>query len=176
METNSYIINNNEDKKKVFDNLNNVFDNLNNVFDNLNNVFDKDLFEYTKKIKNIKKGNINLDDDFEITDEDILVKLLSINKHLIQKKDNLRTKIYRKIFYLKKFSILNDCEEYIKAMKLFEDENENETEYNEFKKAMELFEDENQYYEFKKFVDKYYNINKLIQAIKFYSNNLKNQS
>ena len=61
-------------------------------------------------------------------------------------------------------------------MKLFEDENENETEYNEFKKAMELFEDENQYYEFKKFVDKYYNINKLIQAIKFYSNNLKNQS
>ena len=173
METNSVIINNDEDKKKVFENLNNVFANLNNVFENLNNVIDKDLFK-DRKIINMKKRIFNLDDDLKTIDEDILVKLLSINKHLIQKKDNLRTKIYRKIFYLKKFSILNDCEEYIKAMKLFEDENENETEYNEFKKAMELFEDENQYYEFKKLVDKYYSINKLTQAIKFYFNIIKN--
>lgn len=152
MENKSYIINNDEDKKKVFANL--------------NNVFDKDLFK-DPKIINMKKRIFNLD-------EDILVKLLSINKHLIQKKDNLRTKIYRKIFYLKKFSILNDCQEYIKYMKLFEDETE--TEYNEFKKAMELFEDENEYNEFKKLVDKYYSINKLTQAIKFYFNNNKNQS
>ena len=175
MENKSYIINNDEDKKKVFENLNNVFENLNNVFANLNNVFDKDLFK-DPKIINMKKRIFNLDDDLKTIDEDILVKLLSTNKDLIQVKDSLRTKIYRKIFYLKKFSILNDCEEYIKAMELFEDENETETEYNEFKKAMELFEDENQYYEFKKFVDKYYNIIKLIQAIKFYSNNLKNES
>ena len=98
METNSYIINNNEDKKKVFDNLNNVFDNLNNVFDNLNNVFDKDLFK-DRKIINMKKRIFNLDDDLKTIDEDILVKLLSINKDLIQVKDSLRTKIYRKIFY-----------------------------------------------------------------------------
>ena len=165
METNSYIINNDEDKKKVFDNLNKVFSKLNNVFDNLNNVFDKDLFKYTIK-------NINLDDDFEITDEDILVKLLSINKNLIQKKENLRLKIYRKIFYLKKFNILDDSQEYIKYMELFQDEDEDE--YNEFKKAMELFEDEDKYNEFKKLVDKYYSINKLTKAIKFYFNNIKN--
>ena len=102
------------------------------------------------------------------------MKLLSINKHLIYKKDNLRTKIYKKIFYLKKFNILNDCQEYIKYMELFEDEDEDE--YNEFKKSMELFkdEDEDEYNEFKKLVDKYYSINKLTKAIKFYFNNIKN--
>lgn len=174
METNSLIINNDEDKKKIFDNLNNVFSKLNSVFDNLNNVFDKDLFNYTKK-KDSKKRVFNLDDlddDFEITDEEILVKLLSINKNLIQKKENLRVKIYRKIFYLKKFSILDDSQEYIKYIELFQDDDEDE--YKEFKKAMELFEDEDKYNEFKKLVDKYYSINKLTQAIKFYFNIIKN--
>lgn len=43
---------------------------------------------------------------------------------------------------------------------------------------MELFEDEDkyEYQEFKKLVNKYYNLNKLTKAIKFYENNIKNKS
>lgn len=186
MENHSETINNEdkEIKKKVFDNLNKVF-----------KVFDKDLFKDEQKLenteedlsnfiykKNKKKRVFNLYDDFELelenTDEHILENLLYINKYLIKKKNNLRIKIYRKIFYLKKFNILNDYQEFKKAIELFEDENEDENEYKEFKKAMELFEDEDkyEYQEFKKLVNKYYNLNKLTKAIKFYENNIKNKS
>ena len=80
------------------------------------------------------------------------MKLLSINKNLILKKENLRVKIYRKIFFLKKFNILDDSQEYIKYMELFQDD------------------DEDEYNEFKKLADKYYSMNKLTKAIKFYFN------
>ena len=143
MSITTYLINNDE-HKKIFSNLNNVFSNLNNVFSNI----DKDYFK--------------------IVESDIIKELKHIYSKINHKKEILRTKIYKEIFYFKKNDISVDVEEYIRYMKIFEDEVEDE--YNEFKRIMKLIEDKDEGSKFQVLIDEYYSINQLVKAIKIYIN------
>ena len=166
MENHSETINNEnkEIKKKVFDK---VFDKFNKVFDK---VFDKDFIELENTEEDLFESASRLFKDEEklenllYTNEDLFKKklenLLYINEYLIKKRNKLRKEIYKRIIYVKDYSIFHENEHFL------------------FQKAVESFkdEDEDEYQEFKKLANKYYNLSKLIQSIKFYTNNIKNQS
>ena len=87
--------------------------------------------------------------------EELLDNLHFINKDLFKEKNELRKKIYEKIINLKDYNILDEKEHFL------------------FQKFKQLFEDEK---EFIKLIDKYYNLNKLTESIKFYRNEIKDSS
>ena len=85
--------------------------------------------------------------------EEKLENLLYINEDLFKEKNELRKIIYEKIIYIKDYKRFRDQEHFL------------------FEKAKELFEDE----EFTKLTNKYYNLDKLTEAINFYNNMIKNK-
>ena len=89
--------------------------------------------------------------------EEKLGNLLYINEDIFKEKNKLRKKIYEKIIYLKDYSKLDEREHFLfqESKELFENENEDKDE------------------EFRKLVDKYYNLNNLVNSINFYINELK---
>lgn len=147
----TFLFNNKNEDKKTLSNLDNVFSSLNGVFSSLSNVFSNNNKEY-----------------YSIVESNILNELKNVYSKLKHNREIVRTKIYKEIFYMKDYDIKVDAEEYIRYMRIFEDDIEGE--YKELKRNADLIKDEYKNKEFQNLIDEYYSVNKLTKAITIYLN------